>query len=426
MKKTKHYLGLFALGVTFASMYNLPYIKYIFYDALIEGMGVTNQQLGALLSYYALACIITYIPGGWLADRVSPKKILSVCSFFNGLLCIYFAFTLQSYNSAILVWILAALTGSAAFWAAIMKAVRISAPSEEQGTTFGIFEAMCGLASTLGNFLLLFIFSRFASTDVGLKAAIIGMGVLSIIGAVLIVWLYDDQMEDNTGEVRKKASFQDVINLLKKPGVYLSAIVVFSVYSIYSGQTYLTPYFSNVLGASVVFSGSLAVVRTYGLKLIGGPVGGIVGDKIGSVSKMIAGSALVCLIFLVVFLKMPASSSIVGLLTALMLILATVNFMMKGTMFATIDEVGISPEVTGLAVGLISLVGYLPDAFMHTMFGNWLDVYGNTGYQYIFTYLAGMCVTAFVATMLITRMKRKMLRQTRKVWKTLRNAANNL
>lgn len=97
----------------------------------------------------------------------------------------------------------------------------------------------------------------------------------------------------------------------------------------------------------------------------------------------------------------------VGLLTILMLVLATINFMMKGTMFATIDEVGIDPAVTGSAVGLISLIGYLPDSFMHTMFGRWLDVYGNEGYNYIFMYLAGMCVIAFVATAMIVRMKKK-------------------
>jgi predicted MFS family arabinose efflux permease len=407
MKKTKRYLSLFALGVTFSAMYNLPYIKYIFYDALIEGMGVTNQQLGSLLSYYALACIITYIPGGWLADRYSPKKILSICSFGNGLLCIYFAFTLQSYTSAVIVWILAALTGSAAFWAAIMKAVRISAPSEEQGTTFGIFEALCGLSSTLGNFLLLFIFGRFSSAAVGLKAAIIGMGVLSIIGGILILCLYETNIQDDFGSEKKKASMKDVITLLKKPGVYLSAIIVFCVYSIYSGQTYLTPYFSNVLGATVVFSGSLAIIRTYGLRLVGGPIGGKVGDKVGSVSKMIAVSAIVCIIFFAVFLTLPASASIVGILTALTFVLAIVNFMMKGTMFATIDEVGISPEVTGTAVGLISLIGYLPDAFMHTMFGKWLDSYGNQGYQYIFIYLSVMCVIVCVAGILVVRLKKK-------------------
>lgn len=413
MSKIKRFFSLLSLGVAFAAMYNLPYIKYVFYDALIEGMGVTNEQLGTLLSYYALACIITYIPGGWIADKFSPKKILSICSFFNGLLCIYFAFTLQSYTSAIIVWILAALTGSAAFWASIMKAVRVSAPSEEQGKAFGIFEAFCGLSATLIYFLLLFVFSKFPDSTMGLKATVIGMGIMSILGSILIIFLYEGNIEDDSNIKREKASLSDVLSVIKQPGVYLSAIIVFCVYSVFSGQTYLTPYFSNVLGATIAFSGGLAVIRTYGLKLVGGPIGGVFGDKIGSVSKMISVVALFCLLLFIVFLKMPASASLVGVLSALTLILAIFNFMMKGTMFATIDEVGISPQVTGTAVGFISLIGYLPDSFMHKLFGHWLDMYGNAGYNYIFMYLGAMCVIASIAGLAIVYLKKSQIKTSR-------------
>jgi MFS family permease len=126
MKKSNKFLALFALGMVYGTMYNLPYIKYIFYDAMIEAMGITNAQTGSLLAYYALACIITYIPGGWIADKFAPKKILVISGVANGLLCIFFAMTMQNFAMARLVWILCALTGSAQFWAAIIKAVRLT------------------------------------------------------------------------------------------------------------------------------------------------------------------------------------------------------------------------------------------------------------------------------------------------------------
>ena len=39
---------------------------------------LTETQLGNLSSTYALACIICYIPGGWLADVVAPRKLVVI------------------------------------------------------------------------------------------------------------------------------------------------------------------------------------------------------------------------------------------------------------------------------------------------------------------------------------------------------------
>ena len=46
-------------------------------------------------------------------------------------------------------------------------------------------------------------------------------------------------------------------------------------------------------------------------------------------------------------------------------------------MFACMEEVSIPPQYTGIAVSVISLLGYLPDGLFPPLFGHWLDVYGN-------------------------------------------------
>ena len=48
--KLKKYITVVALGLAGGSIYFLPYIKYVFYDAQIAAMGINNTQSGLLLS----------------------------------------------------------------------------------------------------------------------------------------------------------------------------------------------------------------------------------------------------------------------------------------------------------------------------------------------------------------------------------------
>ena len=74
--KLRKYLTIIALGLAGGSIYFLPYIKYVFYDAQISTMGITNTQSGLMLTMYTIGNMILYIPGGIIADKVSPKKAL--------------------------------------------------------------------------------------------------------------------------------------------------------------------------------------------------------------------------------------------------------------------------------------------------------------------------------------------------------------
>ena len=64
-KNTKRFLLLLALGIAYGFMYVMPYMKSSFYDQMIAAMGCTNAQLGSLMTYYAVACTVSYLPGGW-------------------------------------------------------------------------------------------------------------------------------------------------------------------------------------------------------------------------------------------------------------------------------------------------------------------------------------------------------------------------
>lgn len=126
--RAKRYVAITALGLVYGTMFNLPYIKYVFYDAMIDGMGVSNTKLGLLLTVYTIVSTAGLLPGGWIADRFKTKGIIVGSAFLNGIICFFFMFTMKNYACAMITWIVSAIAGVTAFWAAILKAVRLISP----------------------------------------------------------------------------------------------------------------------------------------------------------------------------------------------------------------------------------------------------------------------------------------------------------
>lgn len=402
----KRYVAITALGLVYGTMFNLPYIKYVFYDAMIAGMGVSNAKLGLLLTIYTIVSTAGLLPGGWIADRYKTKGIIVGSAFLNAAACFFFVFTIGNYVCAVITWVVSAIAGVTAFWAAILKAVRMISPKEEQGRAYGFWEGVCGLSATLGNFAALYAYSRFDDSVASLKAAVVSMGIMCVIGAVLVWILYKEEMAEAQNEAAsaKKVSIRETFAVFKMPRLYLSCIIIFCTYGFFSSQTFLTPYFTNVLGAAVTFSGILAIMRSYGLKLVGGPIGGVIADRLHSPSKLAIGCYAVMFLSVVYIANASGGSHLITILTALSLLLATVCFMARGTMWATIDEADVPKELSGTAISVASIIGFnLPDTFLPPLLGSWLDRYGNQGYIYIFIFLCGLCVVGTAAGIVMIR-----------------------
>ena len=60
--------------------------------------------------------------------------------------------------------------------------------------------------------------------------------------------------------------------------------------------------------------------------------------------------------------------------------------------------------MTGIATGLVSVVGFTPDIFMPLLGGMLLDAHpGALGYRYFFLATAAICVLGLLAALLILR-----------------------
>jgi len=403
-KNVERFLLLFALGIAYGFMYVMPYMKSSFYDQMIAAMGCTNEQLGSLMTYYTIALTISYLPGGWIGDRFNPKPVLLASIFGQAVLSFLFMFTYQSYTMSVIIWCLMALTGGFAFWPSLMKGIRMTGSDEEQGRIFGIFEALNGLASLLLSFVMLGIMAIAGAGDLvtGFKSAIASMGVLSLVSGILVLVLMPKNAAYGAASAEKaeKIGLKDYISTFKIPGVWIMSILVWCYVTISAVASYLTPYSTNVLGMSAVLASSIGTIRTYGCRLVGGPLGGYIADKaFKSVSKEQVLGQAACAVTLGLFLVLPTGIS-GGLLVVLLLLVGVAMFLCKGTYFSVQPELGIPTNVSATAVAIATLIGYLPDMFVHTMFGKWIDTYGEAGYTRIFIYGIGTAVLGIIAALL--------------------------
>ena len=89
----------------------------------LEAFTMTNEQFGVLFSCYAWVATLTYFLGGIVADKFSPRKLLTISFLGTGLLNLWFG-TFPPYNVAIVIYALLGITTTLTFWAALIKATR--------------------------------------------------------------------------------------------------------------------------------------------------------------------------------------------------------------------------------------------------------------------------------------------------------------
>ena len=394
------WMVVFVLSLGAGLIYQLPYLRFTYYIPLQKALGLDHTQFGTLMSAYGTIAMLSYWPGGWLADRMSTRKLLTFSLVFTGLGGFWFA-TFPSYSIALLINALWAITSVLTFWAALIKVLANISSDSDQGKIFGFVEGGRGLSATIVAFFTLWLFSRLGSRteDLGL---VIGIYSGCIMASGVLAWFV---LEDDAPVEAKAANvLHDIKTVLTMPTAWLMSGVVFFIYICYAALSYTTPYMTEMFGLSVVTAGTLSVVRTQVLKTIGGPVGGILTARRGSACVVIRWLSFAMALALGMFLITPANPSYLYLMIFAMLLLAGLVFALRGIYFAPIKEAKIDPVLVGAVSGFMSLIGYIPDTFIYTFIGYLLDKYpGGPGYQVMFGVMTASSLMAVVMVTLLMR-----------------------
>ncbi|MGL4484742.1 MAG: MFS transporter [Anaerovoracaceae bacterium] len=404
--KVSKFLAIIALGVGGGSIYLIPYIRYVFYDWQVAAMGITDTQLGTLSSAYAIGCMLLYIPGGLLADKLSTKKCIMASLLSTTVLTVILAFV-NGYVPAMIIWFLFALSTTFVFWGSLMKTIRMIGTEKEQGFMFGLYYMGNGITGAIINAVALSLASNGDGESGKFFICVLTYAGGTLLAAILVFIFVKETLYVQKDITINEFKINQVKGLLMNPTVWIFTFIIFAAYTVgYSGGTMFTPYLTDVVGITPEESGAFSIIRSYVFYLLA-PLSGFVADKLfKSTSKwfIILFAILAALYFGVFAMPDTASTMAVSIYT---LLPGLFGLSLYGIMFSIANETRIPVVVMGTAVGIASVIGYSPDFFMWTLFGSWTDKFGNDGYNYIFTYLGVISALGIVASFYILQRAKK-------------------
>lgn len=303
------------------------------------------------------------------------------------------------------------------FWAAMIKATRVWGGKLQQGIAFGLLDGGRGLVSFAFGWLGILIFSWFlvdeieTATLVDRKQAytyvvLICSGIIAIIGVLLIVLIKNDTSVEKT--VEKTTTHQllkNYLEVIKIPSVWLLMIIILCAYTGYKITDVYSQYANEVMGYNENDAAAIGS-NLLGIRVFIGIAIGLLADKTRS-SFMMMISFGVSIISALIFVSGVIAPNTLILFWFTIISLATGIYALRTLYFSAIQEGKIPLQVTGTAVGLISLIGFTPDIFMGPAMGVLIDNSpGELGFQQVFLMLAIFALIGLLASIIYNRINR--------------------
>ncbi len=406
----KKWFTLIVLILGGGTIYKLSSLKDAFYIPMQQYLHLTHTEIGLAMSVYGIIQTFGYIFSMYISDRFSKKILIPLSLIGVGVTGFYFA-TFPGFYGILLTFAILALFGEVTYWPVLLKAVRLLGNKDEQGTMFGCLTAGRGVVDTIVAFSALALFSFLGQGARGLRGAIIFYSVITIIvGVISYFLLEDDKILDVDGNGNKigknKATLHGVMRALKMPEIWVLSFTAFSVYSVYCGLTYFIPFLKDIYAMPVTLVGAYGIMNQYGLKMIGGPLGGLLVDKkVKSAARYLRGAFAVATIAMLIFIILPHKSMSIYAGIALTLGYGVIVFSMMSVFFVPVEEINVPREISGAAMSIGSLIGYFPAAFAFTLYGNMLDRSpGMQGYRNVFMTMIFFSVLGLIISSILVRM----------------------
>ena len=391
------------------SIYMPVFSRGTYYNAFIEGFGINDTQFGVLFSTYTLFTLLTYFPGGVVADKFSPRKLLTF-SFISTALLGFWQSTFPAYGAALFIYGAQGVTTTLTFWAALIKATRqFGQTMGGESKALGSLEGGRGLVGIVLSTVCVFTFGRFAAAAAGLRTVLwIYCSVLFLVG--ILAWFVFSDKKTEEAAVAAQSVPKLILECLRNPQVWVVSLMVFGAYAMTSTMGgYVTRIATSNFGLTVQFAAIIPLISTY-VRPLGSFGGGILGDKLGATKTMIVGT-LGLIIPAVIIIMLPKGEGL-GLAIPFIVVYCIMTIFMgtvRGQFYAPLRESGVPMYLSGTAVGLIATIGYSPDLFLPIISGRLLDTMDQTAaFKIIIWVLVGFgAFSILMSSLMLSMMKKK-------------------
>ncbi len=405
-------MGLVSLVMAGEAIFSLPFhIMRFFRPTVLEVFQISNTQIGQVQATYGVIAMLSYFLGGPLADRFEAKNLLALSLAITALGGLYYA-TIPDIQG--LTFLFAFWGGSTIllFWGALIKATRAWGGDHKQGSAFGLLEAGRGLFAAILVSIAIGILSLSTPVDLETLSALertealqqiiylyIGGTILAALCVVAFVPYSQDHNQRSNGNLplaaRLKTVFQNKL-------IWPQMLVVVSAYVAYKGVDNYVLYAVEGYGLDEIAGAKIGALTGWTR-----PVAAIIAGYLANrflASRVVAVCFLMLMAGYSLFTFMAPNANLYTVLLINVVFTSLAVYALHAIYFALLAESNIPLNVTGTAVGVVSVIGFTPDIFVAPAMGWLLDNHATVeGHQLVFAGLGTFSVIGFVAALVFIR-----------------------
>jgi nitrate/nitrite transporter NarK len=381
----------------------LPYFSDIYYVPMQRAFGFSHTQLGMLSSTFGFVSLLSYAPGGWLADRYPARLLMSTALAVSGMGGFVFA-QVPPFEVCLVLYGLWGVSAGLIFWSAMIKATRYWGGQDKQGRAFGFLEGGRSLSDASSSALFLVIFAWQGADSAALSLQITLTSSCLIVMAVLVWVVMRDSSAARPVEqiTSSEFSWAKVRLVLKMRLLWLLSLVILATNWGMWGTIYFTPYATTIYELGDVWGGAFGSGK-YWLAAIAAISAGFVADRVGTAKAVVGLFFLMASSFLL-FAVVPGTPGLLPMLLINAVLVATAVYALRGIYYALLAQGDVPLALTGTAVGMVSIIGYTPDVLAPLVSGMVLDAWpGAEGFQILFLLIGIICILGLFASVVIYR-----------------------
>lgn len=406
MHMNKKILSLIVVIIAGEAIFMLPFlIPRLYRSLMMDAWSINNTTVGLAFSAYGITAMISYIIGGPFADKFEPRLLMVISLVVTALgsaLLIYF----PSPTMLIVTYGFFGVSTIFLMWSAMIKVTHEIGGEKHRATSMGFLDGGRGfVAAIMSSFLVIMVSMQSTSDGLiedktyTLNSIYFYISAFMIISAI-IVWFTLKDVE--TQESKKHDwSLDKAIILSKDLNLWLLAIIILSAYCSYKNVGNFPVYLNDVKKVSIQKS-SLFTSYVFWLRPIAAFLTGIFADRL---TLKVKGGRFITLILCFILGALSQLLLTFDILSTYTMITSTILFTaafayaLRAIYFSVFGEFKINDNIIGTAVGIVSLVGYLPDFFFGLFTGYLIDTYpGKLGFTYVFSFNAAFLLLGAIAS----------------------------
>ncbi|MDJ1648829.1 MFS transporter [Mycoplasma phocimorsus] len=428
-------------------------------------LNITEDQVATLTSIIGYITLITQLPGGFLANKFSSRRLLWSAIFTTGLLTIWFGIIiLESHNPKLtqqalfvqyaIIWSLWGISTTLVFWTPLWKLVSQQTTKENQGLAYGIQGTANGVVGLIFVFLTGILITTLWSPAVAnteLKALPFAVyafliAAFLILTSFLVLFLVPEKplekSKEKLSKLKVKKNIIEIFKAMKNWKLWALSIFLMGMYTFQSVFAYyLVQLMQNAFLAPMILVTILGGIRTYALRTLVSTFVGKWADKFKSyILFLIITTAIgIFVVGALILLGFAAPTNkiskiwVVVLCAILFIMTGVLSWIMVTLRYTQIGEIHLEKNTYASSIGVLSFIGFSTDAWLYQITAavgkHYTEINEkNTsvlGYQIILLICLGIALIGLLAALIVYISNVKELKKLGKInhrWRTLENA----